>query len=156
MEVDVLPLAVAAMPDASLLRLHGARHAVAVDVLREADVGDAGGFVPDQVDVGVEQDGVDRLLPLRQSVLKVEAVEVGSLHQVPQSLGLKGREAGVTDLRVRLKVSVVDGLDQLLGDFDDLLLTSSHVLVLDGSVGTLAGLLVSVSRVVDNCGLRLQ
>lgn len=32
------------------------------------------------------------------TILKVEAVEVGALHQVPQGLGLKGREAGVTDL----------------------------------------------------------
>ena len=66
-EVDVLPLAVAAVPDAGLLRLHGARHAAAVDVLGEADVGDAGGLVPDQVDVGIEEDGVDWLLPLGQS-----------------------------------------------------------------------------------------
>lgn len=66
-EVDILPLAVAAVPDAGLLWLHGARHAAAVDVLGEADVGDAGGLVPNQVDVGVEQDGVDRLLGLGQS-----------------------------------------------------------------------------------------
>jgi len=66
-EVDVLPLAVAALPDARLLRLRGAWHAAAVHVLREADVGDAGPLVPDQVDVGVEQDGVNGLLPLGQS-----------------------------------------------------------------------------------------
>lgn len=65
--MDVLPLAVAAVPDAGLLRLHGARYAVAVDVLGEADVGNAGGLVPDQVDMGVEQDSVDGLLPLGQS-----------------------------------------------------------------------------------------
>lgn len=65
--MDVLPLAVAAVPDAGLLGLHGAGHAVAVDVLGEADVGDAGRLVSDQVDVGVQQDGVDRLLGLGQS-----------------------------------------------------------------------------------------
>lgn len=63
-EVDVLPLAVAAVPDAGLLRLHGAGHAVAIDVLGEADVGDARRLVPDQMHVGVEQDGVDGLLHL--------------------------------------------------------------------------------------------
>lgn len=67
MEVDVLPLAITAVPDAGLLGLHGARHAVAVNVLCEADVGDAGRLVPDQVDVGVQQDGVDGQFPLRQS-----------------------------------------------------------------------------------------
>lgn len=65
-EVDVLPLAVAAVPDAGLLRLHGAGHAVAIDVLGEADVGDARRLVPDQMHVGVEQDGVDGLLRLGQ------------------------------------------------------------------------------------------
>lgn len=122
--MDVLPLAVTALPDAGLLGLHGARHAVAVDVLGEADVGDAGGLFPNQVDVGVEQDGVYWLLSLRESVLKVEAVEICALHQVAQGLRLKGREARVTYLCVGLKVSIVDGLNQLLGDFNDLLLTS--------------------------------
>lgn len=65
--MDVLPLAVTAMPDAGLLRLHGARHTAAIDVLGETDVGDAGRLVADQVDVGVEQDGVDGLLGLGQS-----------------------------------------------------------------------------------------
>lgn len=63
-EVDVLPLAVPAVPDAGLLRLHGAGQAVAVDVLGEADVGDARRLIPDQVHVRVEQDGVDGLLGL--------------------------------------------------------------------------------------------
>lgn len=65
--MDVLPLAVAAVPDAGLLRLHGARHAIAVDVLGEADIGNAGSLLSNQVDMWVEQDGVDGLLPLRQS-----------------------------------------------------------------------------------------
>lgn len=38
-----------------------------VDVLGEADVGDAGGILANQVDVRVDEDGVDRLLVLRQS-----------------------------------------------------------------------------------------
>lgn len=78
-------------------------------------------------------------------------MEVGALHQVAQSFRLERRQAGVTyfpttgqqaatsdeemkldtvhcgrclksNSRVGLKVAVVDGLDQLLGDFDDLLL----------------------------------
>lgn len=32
------------------------------------------------------------------TILKVEAVEVGALHQVAQGLGLEGREAGIADL----------------------------------------------------------
>lgn len=57
--MDVLPLGVAAVPDAGLLRLHGAWHAAGVHVLGEADVSDARSVVADQVHVGVEQDGVD-------------------------------------------------------------------------------------------------
>lgn len=57
--MDVLPLGVTAVPDAGLLRLHGAWHAAGVHVLGEADVSDARRIVADQVHVGVEQDGVD-------------------------------------------------------------------------------------------------
>lgn len=39
--MDVLPLAVAAVPHAGLLRLHGAGHAAGVHVLGQSDVGDA-------------------------------------------------------------------------------------------------------------------
>lgn len=63
--MDYLPLAVTAVPDACLLRLGSAGHAVGVDVLGDADVGDAGSFLPDQVDVGVQDGGVDRLTVLR-------------------------------------------------------------------------------------------
>lgn len=64
MEVDDLPLAVAAVPHPGLLGLGGARRAVGVDVLRHSDVGDAGGLVAHQVDVGVQDGGVDRLAVL--------------------------------------------------------------------------------------------
>lgn len=57
--MDVLPLAVSAMPHAGFLRLAGARPTPPVDKLSEADVGDAGGVVADQVDVGVQDGGVD-------------------------------------------------------------------------------------------------
>lgn len=63
-EVDVLPLAVAAVPDAGLLRLAGARPALGIDVLGEADVGDAGSVLADDVDVGVQDGCVDRLVVL--------------------------------------------------------------------------------------------
>lgn len=69
MEVDILPLAVSTVPDARLLRLHGARHAIAVDVLGETYISDAGGLVTNQVDMGVEQNGVDRVLGLGQSCI---------------------------------------------------------------------------------------
>ena len=64
MEVDDLPLAVAAVPDPGLLRLGGAGRAAGVDVLRHPDIGDAGGLVAHQVDVGVQDGGVDRLTVL--------------------------------------------------------------------------------------------
>ena len=65
--MDVLPLGVAAVPHAGLLGLHGAGHAAAVHVLGQADVGDAGGVLADQVHVGVQQDGVHWLVAFRQS-----------------------------------------------------------------------------------------
>lgn len=64
MEVDVLPPAVPAVPHSGLLRLAGAGAALPVDKLRQADVGDAGGVVPDHVHVGVEDGGVDGLAVL--------------------------------------------------------------------------------------------
>ena len=65
-EVHVLPPALAAVPHARLLRLAGARPALAVHVLGEADVGDAGRVLADQVHVGVEDGGVDGLAVLGQ------------------------------------------------------------------------------------------
>lgn len=65
-EVHVEPLGVAAVPHTRLLRLAGARMALAVHVLRQADVGDAGGVLADQVDVRVEDGGVHRLTVLTQ------------------------------------------------------------------------------------------
>ena len=65
-EVHVEPLGVAAVPHARLLRLAGARAALAVHVLRQADVGDAGGILADQVHVRVEDGGVHRLTVLTQ------------------------------------------------------------------------------------------
>lgn len=54
MEVDDLPFAIPAVPDAGLLGLGGAGDPSRVHVLRDADVGDAGGLVSHQVDVGVQ------------------------------------------------------------------------------------------------------
>ena len=64
MEVDNLPLAVAAVPHPGLLRLGGAWRAVGVDILRHSDVSDAGGLVAHQVDVRVQDGGVDRFTVL--------------------------------------------------------------------------------------------
>jgi len=64
--VHVLPPALAAVPHARLLRLAGARPVLAVHVLGEADVGDAGGVLPDQVHVRVQDGGVDGLSVLGQ------------------------------------------------------------------------------------------
>lgn len=66
MEVDVLPLAVSAVPDSSLLRLAGPWLTLIVYELSQADVGDAGGVLPDQVDVRIQDGGVDGLVVLGQ------------------------------------------------------------------------------------------
>lgn len=66
MVVDIEPLAISAVPDTGLLRLRGAGPALAVDVLRQADVRDAGGVLPNDVDVGVQDGRVDWLAVLRQ------------------------------------------------------------------------------------------
>lgn len=66
MEVHVEPFGIPAVPHPRLLRLAGARPALAVHVLRQADVGDAGGLVPDQVHVGVQDGGVHRLAVFTQ------------------------------------------------------------------------------------------
>lgn len=108
----------------------GARRPVGVDVLRHSDVGDARGLVADQVDVGVEDGGVDWFTvfrphwkvenkvervkvqklqkhegnPRRKSsqltVFKVKAVEVKAFHQIAQSLGLKRRHSWVAHFPV--------------------------------------------------------
>lgn len=64
--MDVLPLAVSAMPHTSFLRLAGPRPTLAVDKLSQADVSDAGCILADQVDVRVQDGGVDGLAVLSQ------------------------------------------------------------------------------------------
>lgn len=58
MKVHVEPLGVAAVPDSRLLGLAGARPALTVHVLGQADVSDAGGVFSDQVHVRVQDGGV--------------------------------------------------------------------------------------------------
>ena len=65
--MDVLPLAVAAVPHTGLLGLHGAGHAADVHVLGQPNVGDAGSILADQVHMRVQQDGVDWLVPFGKS-----------------------------------------------------------------------------------------
>lgn len=62
----ILPLAISPVPHAGLLGLAGAGPALAIDVLGEADVGDAGCVLPDDVHVRVQDGGVDRLAVLGQ------------------------------------------------------------------------------------------
>lgn len=78
MEVDVEPLGVSTVPDAGLLRLTGARSTLAVDVLRQPDVGYAGGVLSDQVDVGVEDGGVDGFAVFTQHCLRNDGRKVWS------------------------------------------------------------------------------
>lgn len=54
------------MPHTRLLRLAGAWPALAVDVLRQADVGYAGGILTDQMDMGIEDGGVHWLAVFTQ------------------------------------------------------------------------------------------
>lgn len=65
--MDVLPLAVSAVPHSGLLRLAGPRPTLSVDKLSQADVSDAGRVLADQVDVGVQDGGVDGLVVLGQN-----------------------------------------------------------------------------------------
>lgn len=76
--MHVEPLGVTAMPHARLLRLAGARPALGVDVLRQADVGDAGGVLADQMDMRVEYGGVHRLAVFTQHCGK-GVVEISNL-----------------------------------------------------------------------------
>lgn len=83
MEVDDLPFAVPAVPDAGLLGLGRAGDAAGVQVLRDADVGDAGRLVTHQVDVGVQDGGVHRFaVPgphCRQGRERAEELQLGGL-----------------------------------------------------------------------------
>lgn len=54
MEVNNLPFAIPAVPDAGLLGLGSAGNSSGVHVLRDANVGNAGRLVSHQVDVGVQ------------------------------------------------------------------------------------------------------
>lgn len=121
-EMDVLPFGVPAMPHPRLLWLAAARSALAIHILREADVGNAGGLFSNQVHVRVEDGGVDGLTVLGEhcdrntthfrsgitnnrikvksiklTVLKVKSVEVHPFHQVSQGLGFKAGESRVAD-----------------------------------------------------------
>lgn len=59
--MDNLPFAIPAVPDAGLLGLGGAGDPSRIHILRDADVGDAGGLVSHQVNVGVQDCCVHRL-----------------------------------------------------------------------------------------------
>lgn len=77
--MHVEPFGITAMPHTCLLRLAGARLALAVSVLRQANVGYAGRVLADQMDVGVEDGGVHRLAVLTQHCW-VENVQVSRLY----------------------------------------------------------------------------
>lgn len=66
MEVNVLPLSITTVPHAGLLGLHGARHAAAVHVLGQPNVGDTRCIFTDKVHMWVQEDGMHRLIPFGQ------------------------------------------------------------------------------------------
>lgn len=78
MEVDILPLAIAAVPDAGLLGLAGAGPALRIDVLGEANVGDAGRVLPNDVHVWVQDGRVDRLVVLGEHCGAAEVSVTGT------------------------------------------------------------------------------
>lgn len=65
--MHIEPFGVTAMPHTSLLRLAGTRPSLTVDVLRQTNVGDAGGILADQMDMGVEDGGVHRFAVFTQN-----------------------------------------------------------------------------------------
>lgn len=88
MEMDDLPLPVAAVPHSGLLRLGGARRPVGVDVLRHSDVSNARGLVANQVDVRVQDGGVDWFTVFRphwRVQIRVETVK-GQNSQIREKL----------------------------------------------------------------------
>lgn len=143
-EVDNLPLAITAVPHPAFLWLDGSWWAVAVDELCDSDVSDACCLIPNKMDVRIQDCCVDRLWVLRPQVFKVKSVEVESFDQISQSLWFKGCYCRVTHFSVALEVSIAYGLDELLCHSDDVLFTSSRVLVFNGGVGALRRLLNAV------------
>lgn len=64
--MDVLPLAITAMPHTGLLRLHGAGHATAIHVLGQSNIGNTRCVFSNEVHMWVQEDGVHRLIPFGQ------------------------------------------------------------------------------------------
>lgn len=64
--MDVKPLAFTAVPHTRLLRLAATRAALAVDVLRQPDIRNAGSVLPDEMNVRIENSGVHGLVVLTQ------------------------------------------------------------------------------------------
>ena len=109
MQMGALPAAAVALgPDAGFLCLPGARGSVLVDELRESDVGDAGGVVSDEVNVGVEQSGVGGLGVATGGglVVEVELVELHALDQIPQRLWLETRHPRIAELPASLLFAI--------------------------------------------------
>lgn len=67
MEVNILPFPIAAVPDSRLFRLHCLGHPTPIHVLSQPYVRNAGSIIPHQVDMWIQDDGVDWLVALRQS-----------------------------------------------------------------------------------------
>lgn len=77
--MDVLPLALAAVPHAGLFGLAGAGPALPIDVLREADVGDARGIFANHVHVRVQDGRVDWLAILGEHCGQAGGQALGTL-----------------------------------------------------------------------------
>lgn len=64
--VDIQPLAITTVPDTGLFRLHGARTALAIYILSQADVSNAGCIFANNMNMRVQDGGVDWLAVLGQ------------------------------------------------------------------------------------------
>jgi hypothetical protein len=105
MEVDMFPLSALTMPNAGLF--HGRRRRLAVDnLLRQSNISDDTNISND-ANVWTDHRGLDGCIaPTRQ--VEVIVMEVQSVYQITERLGLKSREGRIANLFVCFPISRSD------------------------------------------------
>ncbi len=113
MEVDVFPLAILFVPDASFLDGAGRGSAACVGSLRETHIANDGCVAHDpNLRAG------KRCLYLaarRLFQFKIEAMEIHPLHQLSERFGFEAGEGWVTQFTIGSPVAVDDTLEQAFG-----------------------------------------
>uniref|UniRef100_A0A2D4FMP6 Uncharacterized protein n=1 Tax=Micrurus corallinus TaxID=54390 RepID=A0A2D4FMP6_MICCO len=66
MVVYIQPLAITAMPDTGLFGLHGARPALAINILGQTDIGNTSCIITNDMNMGIQDGSVDWFAVLRQ------------------------------------------------------------------------------------------